>query len=160
MKQVIIATDISCDPEAEITTWACYIKHERGEIKRAGKFKDFYKNTAAAETYALVNALTIARNNIPYWRESDVTIYNEIEYALNPVRTKAGNIRLRDTDRSNAIQNIAIPILEETLKWKKEHVKGHYNGEEKGSEKYVINRWCDKSCRDLLRQIREKSTCI
>lgn len=157
MKKVTIATDISCDPEAEITTWACYIKHERGEIKRAGKFKDFHKNTAAAETYALVNALTIAKNNIPDWGKSEVTIYNEIDYVLDPVRTKAGNIRLRDKERSDAIQEIAIPILKEALMWRKEDVKAHYrHWEETGEEKYVVNRWCDQEARKTLKEIREK----
>lgn len=156
MKKVTIATDISCDPEHKITTWACYIKHSRGEIKQTGEFKEFYKNTALAETYALVNALTIARNNIPDWSESDVKIYNEIEYVLDPVRTKAGNIRLKDKDRSAAIQEIAIPILLEAMAWDKEDVKGHYSGEEREEEKYVINRWCDKEAKRVLREIREK----
>lgn len=160
MKEVTIASDISCDPEAEITTWACYIKYGDGEIKKKGQFSKFYKNTAAAETYALVNALTIAKNSIPDWSESEVKIYNEIEYALKPIRTKAGNIRLRDSDRSTAIQKIAIPILEETLRWEREHVKGHYKGEEKDKEKYTLNRWCDQEARKLLREIRKKSACI
>lgn len=157
MKKVTIATDISCDPIAEITTWACYIKHEDGEIKRTGKFKDFHKNTAAAETYALINALTIAKSNIPDWSESEVKIYNEIDYVLEPVRSPAGNIRLRDKDRSDAIQEIAIPILKEALSWEKEDVKAHYkHWEETGEEKYVINRWCDQEARRVLKEIRSK----
>lgn len=157
MNNVTIATDISCDPEHKITTWACYIRHSKGTIKQTGEFKEFYKNTALAETYALVNALTIAKNNIPDWSESEVTIYNEIEYVLEPVRTKAGNIRERDRDRSNAIQEIAIPILKEALSWEKEDVKAHYKDWEKsGEEKYVINRWCDKESRRVLKEIRNK----
>lgn len=155
--KVSIATDISCDPEHEITTWACYIKYDGGEIKKVGRFKEFHKNTAAAETYALVNALTIAKENIPDWNDSEVTIYNEIDYALEPVRTKAGNIRLRDKERSDAIQEIAIPILQEALKWKKEDVKAHYKDWEKsGEEKYIINRWCDQQSRKELKKIRKK----
>lgn len=161
MKKVAIATDISCDPEHKITTWACYIKHNKGVIKQTGEFKKFYKNTTLAETYALVNALTIAINNIPDWSESDVKIYNEIEYVLDPVRTKAGNIRQRDKDRSVAIQEIAIPILLQAMSWEKEDVKAHYKGwKESGEEKYIINRWCDKEARKALQEIREKSTCI
>lgn len=157
MNKVTIASDISCDPEHEITTWACYIKHDGGEIKKVGRFKEFHKNTAAAETYALVNALTIAKENIPDWNDSEVTIYNEIDYALEPVRTKAGNIRLRDKERSDAIQEIAIPILQEALKWKKEDVKAHYKDWEKsGEEKYIINRWCDHQSRKELKKIRKK----
>lgn len=157
MNQVTIATDISCDPEHQITTWACYIKHNEGTIKQVGEFKEFHKNTALAETYALINALTIAKNNIPDWSESEVTIYNEIEYVLDPVRTKAGNIRLRDKDRSDAIQEIAIPILKQALKWEKEDVKAHYkHWEESGEEKYIINRWCDKESRRVLKEIRNK----
>lgn len=158
MKQVTIATDISCDPEAEITTWACQIKHPRGEIKASKQFKEFHKNTAAAETYALINALTIAHNNIDDWGESNVTIYNEIEYVLDPVVSKAGNVRLRDIDRTTAIKKIAIPILLEAMAWEKEDVKAHYkNWEETGEEKYILNRWCDQEARKLLREIREKS---
>lgn len=157
MSKVTIATDISCDPEAEITTWACYIKHDEGEIKQTGEFKEFYKNTAAAETYALVNALTIAKNNIPDWNESEVTIYNEIDYVLEPIRSQAGNIRLRDKDRSDAIQEIAIPILKEALKWEKKDVKAHYRyWKESGEEKYIINRWCDKESKRALKEIRNK----
>lgn len=157
MNKVTIATDISCDPEHKISTWACYIKHNEGEIKRTGEFKEFHKNTALAETYALVNALTIARNNIPDWSESEVIIYNEIEYVLDPVRTRSGNIRLRDKDRSDAIQEIAIPILKEALKWEKEDVKAHYKyWKETGEEKYVINRWCDREARNFLKEIRSK----
>lgn len=161
MKKISIATDISSDHEHKITTWACYIKHDTGEIKHTGEFKEFHKNTAAAETYALVNALTIARNNIPDWRESEVKIYNEIEYVLKPIRSPAGNIRQRDMDRSLAIKEIALPILQETLKWEKEDVKAHYRyWEESGEEKYTFNRWCDYEARKALRKIRKKSTCI
>lgn len=157
MKQVTIATDISCDPEHKITTWACYIKHGEQEIKHTGEFKEFYKNTAAAETYALINALTIARSNIPDWGDGEVTIYNEIDYALEPIRTKAGNIRLRDKNRSDAIQKIAIPILKQALTWEKQDVKAHYrNHARDGEEKYVMNRWCDQESRRVLREIRSK----
>lgn len=157
MKKITIATDISCDPVHQITTWACYIKHSEGEIKRTGKFKEFHANTAAAETYALVNALTIARNSIPDWSESEVTIYNEIDYVLEPIKSPAGNIRQRDLDRSNAIQEIAIPILREALKWEKEDVKAHYRyWEETGEEKYIINRWCDKEAKRALKDFRKK----
>lgn len=160
MKQVTIATDISCDPDHEITTWACYIKHSKGEIKTTGQFKDFHKNTAAAETYALINALTIAHDNIDDWSESNVTIYNEIEYVLDPVKTKAGNVRLRDKERADAIKEIAVPILLEAMAWEKEDVKAHYGGKEKFvEEKYILNRWCDQESRRILKEIRQKSTC-
>lgn len=161
MNKVSIATDISSDPVHQITTWACYIKHGEKEIKQTGEFKEFHKNTAAAETYALINALTIAKNNIPDWSESEVIIYNEIPYVLDPVRTKAGNIRERDLDRSTAIKEIALPILRETLSWEKEHVKAHYKQwEETGEEKYVINRWCDYEARKALQEIRKKVLAI
>jgi len=157
MNKVTIATDISCDPVHKITTWACYIKHKEGAIKQVGEFKQFYKNTALAETYALINALTIAKSNIPNWQESEVTIYNEIDYALEPCRTKAGNIKERDKERSDAIQEIAIPILKEALKWERKDVKAHYRyWEESGEEKYIINRWCDKESRKELKTIRNK----
>lgn len=157
MKQVTIATDISCDPVHKITTWACYIKHSKGTIKQVGEFKKFYKNTILAETYALINALVIAENHVPDWGESEVTIYNEIEHALNPVRTKAGNIKLRDKDRSDAIQEIAIPILEQAARWEKQNVKAHYrHWKQSGEEKYIINRWCDKESRRELKDIRNK----
>lgn len=157
MKQVTIATDISCDPEHEIATWACYIKHSKGEIKTTGQFKDFHKNTAAAETYALINALTIAHDNIDDWSESNVVIYNEIEYVLDPVKTKAGNVRLRDKERADAIKEIAIPILLEAMAWDKEDVKAHYAGwKQSGEEKYILNRWCDQESRKVLKEIRAK----
>jgi ribonuclease HI len=161
MNKVSIATDISCDPRHEISTWACYIRHDGGEIKKVGQFKEFHKNTAAAETYALVNALTIARENIQDWSNSEVTIYNEIEYALEPVRTRAGNIKERDKARSDAIQEIAIPILQEAFNWQKEDVKAHYRDwEATGEDKYIINRWCDQQSRRELKKIRKKVLAI
>lgn len=161
VNKVVIGTDISCDPEAKITTWACYIKHRDGEIKRTGVFKDFHKNTAAAETYALVNALTIAKENVPDWAESEVVIYNEIDYALEPVRTKAGNIKLKDKERSDAINEIALPILQEAVRWEKKDVKAHYSDWRKsGEEKYLINRWCDIQSRKELREFRKKVLAI
>jgi ribonuclease HI len=157
MKQITIATDISCDSVHQITTWACYIKHNKGEIKQTGEFKEFYNNTTLAETYALVNALTIAHNNIPDWSESSVTIYNEIEHVLDPVKTKAGNVKLRDKDRYDVIKEIAIPILLEAMAWEKKDVKAHYRHWKKtGEEKYILNRWCDQKARQVLREIRDK----
>ncbi len=157
MKQVTIATDISCDPIYGISTWACYIKDGEKEIKQTGEFKEFNKNTAAAETYALINALTIAKNNIPDWSDSEVKIYNEIGYVLDPIRSKAGNIRQRDLDRSTAIKDIALPILREAIKWEKEDVKAHYSKwKESGEEKYALNRWCDMESRRVLRESRKK----
>lgn len=157
MKKISIATDISCDPVHEISTWACYIKHGDKTIQKVGQFKKFIKCPPVAETYALINALTIAKSNIPDWSESEVTIYSEIDYVLKPIRTKAGNIKMRDIDRSEAIQKIAIPILKEARKWEKEDVKAHYKGwKNSGEEKYKLNRWCDRESKRLLKQTRKK----
>lgn len=156
MKYVTIATDISCDQKYKITTWACYIRHSGGVIKQTGQFKKFIKGTAKAETYALINALTIARNNVPDWNESKVIIYNEVEHALDPVMTKAGNTRLKDADRAEAIRTIAIPILKEALDWERRKIKAHYRNWETSDNpvKYAINRWCDLNSREAMRKIR------
>lgn len=158
MKYVTIATDISCDPQHKISTWACYIRHDGGVIKQVGEFKQFYKNTALAETYALINALTIAKENIPDWNESKVIIHNEIEHVLDPVVTKAGNVRLRDLDRTQAIKEIAMPILEEAKAWERRKIKAHFKGwkESNNPQKYAINRWCDQQSRRALKQIRKE----
>lgn len=156
MKYVTIATDISSDPKLKITTWACYIRHSGGVIKQVGEFKKHYSSTATAETYALVNALTIAEKNIRDWSESKVIIYNEIEHSLRPIRTKNGTIRERDALRSEAILKIALPILLKAKDWEKRDIKAHYGGwkDSDNPAKYAINRWCDNECRTLLKGLR------
>ena len=158
MKYVTIATDISHTNEyGGITTWACYIRYGGGVIKRVEKFKQPHKNTAVAETYALINALTIAKKNIPDWSESKVIIHNEVEHVLDPLRTKAGNIRRRDKERAENLQLIAIPILKEALDYERRKIKAHY-ADWKTSDnprKYAINRWCDQESRKLMKSIRK-----
>lgn len=156
MKYVTIATDISCSPKQKITTWACYIRFDGGVIKQVGQFKKFYKNTALAETYALINALTIARLNVPYWGDAKVIIYNEVDYVLRPILNKGGRIRKTDRERAESIKNIAIPILEQALEWEKRDIKAHFKGWKKSDnpKKYAINRWCDVESRKLMREIR------
>lgn len=166
MKYITIATDISSDPHSKTTTWACYIRYSGGLIKQSGEFKTYYKNTALAETHALINALTIAYKNIPEWSKSKIVIYNEIEYVLDPVKTKAGNIKKRDIERSEAILNIAMPILGKASNWERRKIKAHFTHWRTSDNpaKYAINRWCDEESRRLVREIRRlkngtKSAC-
>lgn len=158
MKYVTIASDISSDTKSKTTTWACYIRYDGGVIKQSGEFKQYYKNTALAETYALINALTIARNNIPDWNESKVIIHNEIEHVLSPVLTKAGNVTRRDQDRTDQIRNIALPILSEALEWERRKIKAHKKDWQHSDnpKKYAINRWCDQESRRLMKTIRKE----
>lgn len=154
-KYVTVATDISRD--SKHTTWACYIRYDGGVIKRVGQFKKSYKNTALAETHALANALTIAEAAVKDWSESKIIIYNEIEYVLKPIRTKSGQIRLRDTERAESIIEISLPILQRAKAYELRDVKAHYKNW-KNSEnpaKYAINRWCDTESRSLLRELRK-----
>lgn len=157
MKYITIATDISSCDKFKITTWACYIRHSGGAIKRVGEFKKYYNNSSTAETYALINALVIARKEIPDWDESRVVIHNEIEYVLDPIRTKAGNIRKRDEERSEQIRTIAIPILQQAVDYERRKIKAHYRHWETSSNpaKYAINRWCDQRSRAELKRIRK-----
>lgn len=158
MRYVTIATDISNDPVYKVSTWACYIRYGGGVIKRSGQFKQYYKATHKAETYALLNALVIARNNISDWSESKVIIHNEIEHVLSPILTPAGNVRLKDVDRTEQIRGIALPILGEALDWERRKIKAHKK-DWKNSEnpaKYAINRWCDIESRKLMKKIRRK----
>lgn len=158
MKYVTIATDISNDTAHKITTWACYIRYGGGVIKEVGEFKQFHKKTAHAETYALINALTIAKNNIPDWDESKVIIHNEIEYVLDPIMTKGGRIATRDRKRAQAIQDIALPILQQAKDWERRKIKAHYKNWKNSDNpaKYAINRWCDQKSRSYLRDLRRK----
>ncbi len=121
-------------------------------------FKVNPKNTVQAETYALVNALIIASKNIPGWAQSKIVIHNEIEYVLDPVKTKAGNIRRRDEDRSRAILEIAIPILETAADWDRRKIKAHFRDWQSSDNpaKYAINRWCDKEANRLMKTIRNQ----
>lgn len=156
MKYITIATDISSDPHSKTTTWACYIRYSTGLIKKSGEFKQYYKNTSLAETHALMNALTIAYNNIPDWSESKVVIYNEIEHVLTPIRTKAGNIRKCDIERSETILNIAMPLLGQAADWERRKIKAHFSKWKSSTTpaRYAINRWCDEESRRLVREIR------
>lgn len=158
MKYVTIATDISSDDRYGITTWACYIRHEGGSIKRVGQFKEYKRDTVTAETHALLNALVIARKHIPNWDKSKIVIHNEIEQVLDPIRTKAGNIRLRDAVRAEAIESIGIPILQEALTWERRKIKAHYRHWEKSENpaKYYLNRWCDMESRKYMKTLRSK----
>lgn len=158
MNYITIATDVSSDNKYKITTWACYIRYGGGTIKRTAQFKQHYDNTAKAETYALINALTIAQKEIPNWSESNVIIHNEIEHVLTPILTKAGNVRLRDAERTQAIREIALPILQETASWERRKIKAHYRYWKTSDNpaKYAINRWCDQTCRAKMKEIRKQ----
>lgn len=159
MKYITIATDISCDNKYKITTWACYIRHDGGAIKHVQQFKKYYKNTALAETLALVNALTIARQEIPNWENSKIIIHNEIECVLTPSITRAGNVRMHDRERTDIINSLAMPILGEAGGWDRRKIKAHYAGWETSDNpaKYAMNRWCDYSSRRLLKSIRAEA---
>ena len=156
-KYITIATDISCDDKNKISTWACYIRHDGGAIKLTGQFKEYQKNSHVAETYALINALKIAEANIASWNDSIIIIYNEIEYALSPLMTKGGKVKLHDSARADAILSVAMPILQSAKSWQLRDVKAHFNNWKKSNSpgRYVLNRWCDKESRNLLKKIRK-----
>lgn len=158
MKYVTIATDISNDSKHKITTWACYIRHDGGAIKRVDQFKAYHNDTALAETHALLNALVIARKEIPDWDESKIIIHNEIEHVLDPIKTKAGNIRKRDQCRADDIRRIAIPILQEAVDWERRKIKAHKRDWQHSDnpKKYAINRWCDMESRKFMKAIRKE----
>lgn len=157
MKYITIATDISSCSKYKITTWACYIRHNGGAIKRVAQFKNYYNNSALAETHALINALVIAKREISDWDESKIIIYNEVEYALDPIKTKAGNIRKRDEERAEQITTIAIPILQQAVDYERRKIKAHFRDWEHSDnpKKYAINRWCDQKSRAELKRIRK-----
>ena len=161
MKYITIATDISCDPRHKISTWACYIRYSGGIIKEVGEFKEYQNNTIFAETYALINALTIANRNIPDWNNSKIVIHNEIERVLTPLRTKNGQLKRSETHRSEAIMGIALPLLNQTASWERRKIKAHYKDWKTSDSpaKYAINRWCDIESRKLLRKIRIQNEC-
>lgn len=158
MKYITIATDISSDHRHRITTWACYIRHDGGTIKKVGRFKKYSNNTALAETYALINALVIGRKEIPSWKESKVIIYNEVEHVLDPCTTKAGNIRKKDKERAEQIKEIAMPILKQAADYERRKIKAHFKDWKQSDNpaKYAINRWCDKESRAFMRSVRNK----
>lgn len=158
MNYVTIATDVSSCDRFKITTWACYIRYGGGTIKRTAQFKEYHNNTAKAETYALVNALTIAKKEIPNWSDSTVIIHNEIEHVLTPIKTKAGNVRSRDAERTEAIRSIALPILDEAASWERRKIKAHYRHWRTSDNpaKYAINRWCDQTSRAKMKSIRKQ----
>lgn len=155
MKYVTIATDIShCDIN-NITTWACYIRHNGGTIKEVHEFKDNIATTLIAETLALANALVIAENNIPYWKEARVIIYNEIDRCLDPTPTRHN--KTRDAVRRKAISNVSLPVLDRADSWELRKVEAHYK-EWKTSPnigRYIMNQWCDEESRSLLRRLRD-----
>ncbi len=158
MKYVTIATDISSSDRFKITTWACYIRHGGGAIKYSAEFKEYYNNTALAETHALLNALIIAKNNIKDWDESKIIIHNEIEHVLTPITTKAGNVVRRDEKRTEQIRSIALPILSQARDWERRKIKAHYKDWQHSDnpKKYAINRWCDIESRRVMRKRKKQ----
>lgn len=158
-KYITIATDISQDSRYKIVTWACYIRYDGGVIKRVEQFKDYHKHTGNAETYALINALSIAYLSISDWHLSKIVIHNEIEKVLTPIRTKAGNIKKQDEVRSRAILDIGLPLLDKSAGWDRRKIKAHYSAWQTSDNpaKYAINRWCDMESRRLLKEIRSKT---
>lgn len=155
-KYVTIATDISCDMDYKVCTWACWIRYDGGTIKHSGLFKEFPKNTCYAETYALVNALTIA-SKLPCWAESRVIIHNEIDRVLTPLTKKNGSYSQAEMDRTAVIINLALPLLDKAQSWERRKIKAHMKHWKTSDNpaKYAINRWCDIESRRLMREIRK-----
>ena len=156
MKYITIATDISFSAKYKIATWAVYIRYDGGAIKEVGEFKTKPKNTVVAETYALANALAIAKKNIPTFSQSRIIIHNEIEHVIRPMKTKSGLDRVKDAERTQAIRNTILPVLNEALSYDRRKIKAHYE-EWRTSDnpaKYAMNRWCDEASRNLMRELR------
>lgn len=157
-KYVTIATDISCDTKYKVATWACWIRYDGGTIKRSGVFSEYPSDTCKAETYALCNALVIAKKVISDWGESRVIIHNEIERVLTPLTTKSGKPSKKEPDRTEAIVNIALPILDTAQSWERRKIKAHFKDwkQSENPAKYAINRWCDIESRRLMRETRRE----
>lgn len=158
MRYITIATDISHSAKYGITTWAAYIRYDGGAIKEAGQFKNKPRNTTVAETYALANALAIAKKNIPTFSQSRIIIYNEIEHVIRPMKTRSGLDRAKDSERTEAIRTAILPVLNEALSYDRRKIKAHYSGWRTSSNpaKYAMNRWCDEASRDLMRRLRDQ----
>ena len=153
-KYVTIASDCSNSDKHGISTWACYIRSPRGVIKHAARFREYSKNTAYLETLALCNALVIADQNIDL-SQCKIIVYNEIAHVLTPLVTKkAGLPRKKDAERTRIINDTMLPILAKGISWELRDVKAHSKEYRKAdaAKKYHLNRWCDISCRALLRK--------
>lgn len=155
MKYITIASDISCDADYKIVTWAFYIRHGGGVIKQSGQFKKYHQHTSTAETYALINALTIAKQQIPDFSDSRVIIHNEIERVLDIIRPNS--LSALRKERNDAIQDIALPILESAYSYEIRKIKAHYKRWKSSDNpaKYAINRWCDREARKELQRLRK-----
>lgn len=154
VKYVTIATDASTSNKYCISAWACYIRNPRGVIKHAARFNEWSDNTAWLETKALANALVVADQNINL-AEHKIVIYNEVGHVLKPLKTKkAGLPRLKDAERTAIINDVMMPILDKAISWELRDVKAHSKEYKKDSapKKYILNRWCDLNCRQVLRQ--------
>lgn len=154
-KRVVIATDASCDPSYHISTWACIILYDGIQIKRSGVFKEYYKRTHEAETYAMINALVVASQEVPRWKSRKVIIYGEVDHALRPIVTKTGEFKKKDFRRSQALNDIALPILSRAGEWRFDKVQAHATNWI-GKEGPTLNRACDLQARQELREIREQ----
>lgn len=162
-KYITIATDISADNTYDVWTWAIYIRWGGGVIKRVGQFKQSPKSTLEAETMALCNALVIAYSQVPYFEMSRVVIHNEIEVVLTPntseKKSRYGRKTKKEADanRTKAISDIAIPLLERAQSWELRKIKAHYKHWKTSDNpaKYAINRWCDYESRRLMKALRK-----
>lgn len=154
-KYITIATDASLSNEHKVASWACYIRTPKRTVRHAALFADYPPrgSTCFAETVALANALAIIDKavHLPHYK---IVVYNEIPHVLTPTTTKAGNIRVRDQARAAVITMHMLPILEKAKSYELRDVKAHtLKHQEAGApKKYFMNKWCDVSCRRVLRE--------
>lgn len=155
-KYITIATDASLSDNHMLATWACYIRGPRGTIKHSGQLKEYPPkgNSHFAETLALANALVIADKHVGV-AGTHIIIYNEVAHVLTPTRTKHGNVRVKDRERTNVINDVMLPILKKAEGYELRDVKAHSSEYKKdgAAKKFFMNRWCDLTSRRLLREL-------
>lgn len=149
---ITIATDASCHAKLKLAAWACYIRTPKGVTKLAGAFKSSVPGSYQAETFAVANALVIA-NQIADLTKHKLVLYSDSKSVLKFGKTKAGNVKKRDVERSKIIEQQIMPYLSRAISWQLRHVPSHTG--RRDLKRFYMNNWCDKAAKQAMRQAAE-----
>ena len=133
---VTIYSDASYNQRTKLSTYAYYIRSNKGVIKNNGPCPKEVKNITDAETYAAIMALGKAINSID---EIDaICINTDCKYVIS---------RLRDEDtlvsKNPFIKDLILRakgyLEKENVSLKMRHVKAHTGGSD-------VRSWCNEIC--------------
>ncbi|CAB4151310.1 RNase_H_like domain containing protein [uncultured Caudovirales phage] len=145
-----IATDGSVSYDRTCASWACYILTPDNAVHFGGVLPvSVGYNPLVAEMMAVANALYRLEAMVADLSECDVIIYTDcLDVITVPRRIRGAHASKMEIVKS--YQHILDKLGHYEFKW----VRGHT---ELQTRPHVMNRWCDRYARRLLREAVEKS---